>query len=86
MRWSDLGAVTEAAGLLGIAPPDGELTVHTRLSIADTPVTWWIDRAVHVVDDPVALAKAFAWLTDRWAQRHLIAALLDDPSAAGFLG
>jgi hypothetical protein len=27
----------------------------------------------------VGLARALAWATDRWADRHMLAALLDDP-------
>jgi hypothetical protein len=41
---------------------------------------------LHASDTAEGLAKAFAWATDRWSDRHLVAALLDDPSPAALLG
>ena len=34
----------------------------------------WVSR-----DSPFGLARAFAWACDRWSDRHLITALLEDP-------
>jgi hypothetical protein len=82
--WGDLGAVVDACELAGIPVPDGGALVHHRLTVriglADHDVAWWVDDGVlHCVDSTAGLARALAWAADRWADRHLLAALLEDP-------
>ncbi|HEY7595309.1 MAG TPA: ATP-binding protein [Actinophytocola sp.] len=84
VRWADLGAVVDACDLAGIPVPDGGPRVHDRLTVriglARHEVTWWVDDGVlHCVDSTAGLARGLAWAADRWADRHLLAALLDDP-------
>jgi hypothetical protein len=87
VRWADLGAVVDACELAGLAVPGGGPHVHQRLGVriglAEHDVAWWVDAGVlHCVDSTDGLARALAWTTGRWAQRHLLAALLDDPESA----
>jgi hypothetical protein len=80
VRWTDLGAVIDACDLVDLAVPPGGPIVHTRLTVAGRNVPWWVDGdTVHCEDSMEGLARALAWTTDRWADRHLLAALLDDP-------
>lgn len=86
VHWADLGAVVEACDLAGIPVPDGGPRVHDRLTVriglAGHDVPWWVDGGVlHCVDSTAGLARGLAWAADRWADRHLLAALLDDPEA-----
>jgi hypothetical protein len=81
VRWTDLGAVVDACDLLGIPVPDGGPTVHEGLTVAGRPVPWWVTaETVHCEDSTAGLGRALAWVTDRWPDRHLLAALLEDPS------
>lgn len=89
--WRDMPAVGEVAQLLGIELPDGGVLLHEQLSIADrhgteVAVPWWSDGRLHAEDSTAGLARAFAWAAGRWQQRHLIAALLDDPGVPTLLG
>jgi len=78
--WGDLGAVVEACDLTDLPVPQGGPIVHMRLMVAGRNVSWWVDGdVVHCEDSTEGLARALAWTTDRWADRHLLAALLDDP-------
>ncbi|HEV2783877.1 MAG TPA: hypothetical protein VGX25_31205 [Actinophytocola sp.] len=81
--WAELGAVVAACDLLGLEVPDGGLLVHDE----PTAPPWWVDRdgAVHASDSADALARALAWLTDRWADRHILAALITDPEPGSYL-
>ena len=80
VRWSELGAVVDACDLADLPVPPGGPIVHTRLTVAGRHVPWWVDgEVVHCEDSTEGLARALAWTTDRWADRHLLAALLDDP-------
>jgi hypothetical protein len=84
VRWADLGAVVEACDLAGIPVPPGGPLLHDRLTVqtgqAGHDVAWWVDdRVLHCVDSTAGLARALAWAADRWADRYLLAALLDDP-------
>ena len=80
VRWADLGAVVEACDLTDLPVPPGGPIVHKRLMVAGRNVSWWVDGdVVHCEDSTEGLARALAWTTDRWADRHLLAALLDDP-------
>ncbi|MGH3762761.1 sacsin N-terminal ATP-binding-like domain-containing protein [Actinophytocola sp.] len=86
VRWADLGAVVDACDLAGIAVPPGGPYVHDRLTVriglSEHDVSWWVDEGVpHCVDSTPGLARALAWAGDRWADRHLLAALLDDPES-----
>ncbi|GGM43213.1 molecular chaperone Hsp90 [Longimycelium tulufanense] len=85
LPWSELDGVPEACGLLGRELPEDPLVVHERLVVrvedAEVAVPWWIDDdgVLHAVDDPAGLARALAWATGRWSERHLLAALLGEP-------
>jgi hypothetical protein len=87
--WSQLSALRAAAELLDIPLPEGGVLVHEQLEVlvADTvrSVRWWSDRQLHAEDSAVGLARAFAWATDRWQQRHVLTALLDDPDPVTLL-
>jgi hypothetical protein len=84
VSWADLGAVVDACDLAGIAVPPGGPRVHDRLTVRigliDHDVTWWVeDEVAHCVDSIPGLSRALAWAAGRWADRHLLAALLEDP-------
>jgi hypothetical protein len=84
VRWAELGAVVDACDLAGLPVPPGGPRVHQRLivriGLAEHEVTWWVEGGVpHCVDSTAGLARALAWATGHWADRHLLAALLDDP-------
>ncbi|GAA0639746.1 molecular chaperone Hsp90 [Kutzneria viridogrisea] len=91
VAWADLGAVVAASELLDRPVPEGLVVVHDELSVrrggAEHRVTWWVteDGVVHAEDSPAGLSRALAWAVDRWGDRHLLAALLDDPTAATYL-
>jgi hypothetical protein len=72
--------VVDACDLADLPVPPGGPTVHERLTVAGRHVSWWVDGAsVHCEDSTEGLARALAWTTDRWVDRHLLAALLEDP-------
>jgi hypothetical protein len=80
VRWADLGAVVDACDLADLDLPAGGPIVHERLTVAGRHVHWWVDgNAVHCEDSTEGLARALAWTTARWTDRHLLAAMLDDP-------
>jgi hypothetical protein len=85
--WTDLGAVVAACELTGIDLPPGTLVVHDTLIVSHTRVPWWVDGAgtVHVEDSADALARALAWVTDSWPDRHALAVLINDPEPRSFL-
>ncbi|MBC6447217.1 sacsin N-terminal ATP-binding-like domain-containing protein [Actinokineospora xionganensis] len=83
--WADLGAVAAACDLLGVDVPEGGAMVHDKLVIqcadGDHPAPWWVhDGVAHCEDTPQALARALAWTTDRWLDRHTLAELIEDPA------
>ncbi|MBE1465894.1 sacsin N-terminal ATP-binding-like domain-containing protein [Kibdelosporangium phytohabitans] len=79
--WAELGAVVVAAELLGFDLPLEGVIVHDELKANDQRVHWWVDRhnRVHCEDTPDGLARALAWAADRWIDRHVIHAILEDP-------
>jgi hypothetical protein len=80
VRWTELGAVVDVCDLIDLDVPPGGPTVHEQLTVAGRRVAWWVDGdTVHCEDTTEGLARALAWTTDRWADRHLLAALLEDP-------
>ncbi|WP_236797026.1 sacsin N-terminal ATP-binding-like domain-containing protein [Amycolatopsis sp. GM8] len=88
MEWSELTAVRLAAEMLDIPFPEGGVVVHEELTVEIDGVKraapWWVKSAEfhgehHAEDSPAGLARAFAWASGRWADRHLIATLLEDP-------
>jgi hypothetical protein len=86
VRWADLGAVVDACDLVGIEVPPGGPLVHQRLTVriglANHEVAWWVDRdIVHCTDSTEGMARALAWATGRWDERHTFAALLEDPES-----
>jgi len=78
--------VVDACDLVGCPPPGSEVIVHDELVVragaADHAVPWWVDNGgrVHAEDTPEGLARALAWATGRWADRHLFASLISDPA------
>jgi hypothetical protein len=83
VSWAELGAVVAACDLLGVPVPDGGVLVHDELP----GVRWWVDAGgVHVEDSAPALARALAWVTDTWADRHTFVAIIDEPEARIQLG
>ncbi|MBE8523218.1 molecular chaperone Hsp90 [Amycolatopsis sp. H6(2020)] len=82
--WTELPALKLVADQLGIRLPDGGVLVHDPLTVriqgAEHDVQWWSDDRLHAADTSEGLARAFAWAAGRWPDRHLITALLDDPS------
>ena len=80
VRWADLGAVVDACDLIGVPVPDGGPIVHEQLIVGGRAAPWWVaEGIIHSEDSTAGLARALAWATDRWADRHMLAALLDDP-------
>jgi hypothetical protein len=82
--WAELPALKLVADQLGIRLPEGGVLVHDPLTVsiqgAEHDVQWWSDGRLHAADTSEGLARAFAWAAGRWPDRHLITALLDDPS------
>lgn len=84
--WTDLPALRLVADQLGLTLPDGGLLLHDPLTVTiddtESEVPWWSDHGdrLHAADTSEGLARAFAWASDRWAERYRITALLDDPS------
>ncbi|MFD5248986.1 sacsin N-terminal ATP-binding-like domain-containing protein [Amycolatopsis sp. NPDC058340] len=87
--WTELSALRLAADQLGVEPPEGGVLLHEALTVtfedAEHEVAWWSDGRLHAADTPEGLGRAFAWATGRWADRHVLTALLDDPSPAALL-
>ncbi|MGH3879675.1 MAG: sacsin N-terminal ATP-binding-like domain-containing protein [Actinophytocola sp.] len=86
VSWADLGAVVDACDLAGFAVPLGGPRVHDRLTVRigliDHEVTWWVEDGVaHCVDSIAGLSRTLAWAAGRWADRHQLAALLEDPES-----
>ncbi|OLF17729.1 ATP-binding protein [Actinophytocola xanthii] len=84
VAWADLGAVVDACDLVGIPVPAGGPMVHeeltVRIGLIDYRVAWWVvDGVAHCTDTTEGMSRALAWVTDRWAERHTFAALLEDP-------
>ena len=90
--WAELGAVRLACELLGVPVPDGSVLVHDELLVTGAggrrQVPWWVtdDGRVHTEDTAEGLARALAWTTGRWPERHAFAALIADPTPATLLG
>ncbi|MDQ7806040.1 molecular chaperone Hsp90 [Amycolatopsis sp. A133] len=82
--WAELPALKLVADQLGLRLPEGGVLVHDPLTVrikgAEHDVQWWSDGRLHAADTSEGLARAFAWAAGRWPDRHLITALLDDPS------
>lgn len=85
--WSALTAIMLVAELLDIPVPDGGLVVHEELTVEVDGVKhatpWWVHSGPfhgghHAEDTPFGLARAFAWASGRWSDRHLITALVED--------
>lgn len=87
--WTELSALRLAADQLGVELPEGGVLLHETLTVAfedaDHEVAWWSDGRLHAADTSEGLARAFAWATDRWGDRHVLTALLDDPSPSALL-
>jgi hypothetical protein len=59
---------------------------HEELTVDGTEVSWWVseDGAPHAATFN-GLAKAVAWSAGRWDQRHVILAILSNPTRASEL-
>lgn len=86
--WSELTAIRLVAELLDLPFPDGGVVVHEELTVEVDGVKraapWWVEGGGfhgehHAEDTPAGLARAFAWASGHWADRHLITELLEDP-------
>jgi hypothetical protein len=78
--WADLGAVVDVCDLVDLDVPPGGATVHDELIVGGRRVAWWVDGdTIHCEDTTEGLARVLAWVTNRWDDRHLLAALLEDP-------
>ncbi|MBB5956520.1 hypothetical protein FHS29_003106 [Saccharothrix tamanrassetensis] len=89
--WAELGAVRLACDLLGVDLPTTPVIVHDNLTVTsegeDHEVSWWVaDGIPHASDTPEGLARALAWATNRWPDRHTFAALITDPTPTVLLG
>ncbi|MFD9894602.1 sacsin N-terminal ATP-binding-like domain-containing protein [Amycolatopsis sp. NPDC059027] len=89
VQWADLPALRLAADQLGVRLPDGGVLLHETLTVSfedgERDVPWWSGDRLHAADTSEGLARAFAWATDRWPDRYLLTALLDDPAPATLL-
>jgi hypothetical protein len=73
--------------ILCTALPEAPTTyyAHDRLVVDGVPVPWrYTNGAVHA-SGPDGLVCGLAWASGKWSARHLLAALLRDPSAAARL-
>ncbi|OZM70561.1 molecular chaperone Hsp90 [Amycolatopsis antarctica] len=90
VRWAELGAVALVADLLGFGVPDGRVIVHEVLTVRAHglayEVPWWVAGEPHAEDSPAGLGRALAWTAGRWAERHLVVALLEEPEPMTLLG
>ncbi|MGW1342430.1 sacsin N-terminal ATP-binding-like domain-containing protein [Kribbella sp. NPDC002412] len=59
---------------------------HEELSVDGVEVSWWVDEdgAPHAATFD-GLAKALAWASGRWDQRHVIRAVLNEPDRSSEL-
>ncbi|TYK49684.1 sacsin N-terminal ATP-binding-like domain-containing protein [Actinomadura decatromicini] len=58
---------------------------HERLIVDGQDVPWWTrDGEIHA-GDAAGLARALAWSTGKWSERHTIEAVLRDPRRLPFL-
>ncbi|HEX3779938.1 MAG TPA: hypothetical protein VHX38_09730 [Pseudonocardiaceae bacterium] len=88
VEWSELGAIRLACSLLGVEVPAGTVIVMDELVVDGQRVDWWVVEhgefagdTVYAEDSAEGLARALAWVLDRWADRWLLAGLLTDPTA-----
>jgi hypothetical protein len=59
---------------------------HEELTVDDVDVSWWVDedKNPHAATFD-GLAKALAWSSGRWDQRHVIRAVLSEPDRSSEL-
>ena len=68
-----------------VEDPDRTYLHHHTLTVDGVEVDWYTgDGAVHA-SGTEGLARALAWRSGRWSRRHLLAAVLRDPSATAHL-
>ncbi|GAA0511641.1 molecular chaperone Hsp90 [Saccharopolyspora subtropica] len=90
-NWPEVGRVPAACELLGIAVPQGEVTLHdvlrVRASSGEQRVHWWVESTgrVHAERTPDGLGRALAWAAGAWPHRFALTALLADPEATTLL-
>lgn len=80
-------AVPDEAALFlsGDREPDRTYLHHQKLTVDGVEVEWYTgDGTVHA-SGTEGLARALCWRAGQWSRRHLLAAVLRDPSAAAHL-
>ncbi len=80
-------AVPDEAALFlaGDEEPDRTYLHHQKLTVDGVEVEWYTgDGTVHASGSE-GLARALCWRVGQWSRRHLLAAVLRDPSAASHL-
>lgn len=86
LPWAAVDGVELAAARCGGAVPAATVAVHDALTVGGVPVTWWpAGDTDHVVDSPLAMARALAWRLDAWSARTAAAEVLTDPDAEDWL-
>lgn len=80
-------AVPDEAALFlaGDREPDRTYLHHQQLTVDGVEVDWYTgDGSVHA-SGTEGLARALCWRAGQWSRRHLLAAVLRDPSSAAHL-
>ncbi|MFC4910771.1 sacsin N-terminal ATP-binding-like domain-containing protein [Actinomadura gamaensis] len=78
---SELGTPTPVPDAVRAVLPDvpGTYLAHDRLTVDGVDVPWWVgDGEIHAAG-PSGLARALAWTSGAWSDRHLAEAVLRDP-------
>ncbi|SDQ92187.1 hypothetical protein SAMN04489718_2687 [Actinopolyspora saharensis] len=89
--WGDVARVPAACELLGVRVPYGQVVLRDGLRVrtaeGEHDVHWWVDGngVVYSERSPDGLARALAWVTDRWDLRFAFAGLLAEATAVTLL-
>jgi hypothetical protein len=82
------GTAADVPAIVGELVPEVPPTwwEHEELTVDGVEVSWWVDAdgAPHAATFD-GLAKALAWASGRWDQRHLIRAVLNEPDRSSEL-
>jgi hypothetical protein len=82
------GTVADVPAIVGELVPEVPPTwwEHEELTVDGVEVSWWVDAesAPHAATFD-GLAKALAWASGRWDQRHVIRAVLNEPDRSSEL-
>lgn len=78
-------AVPDEAALFLAGEADRTYLHHQKLTVDGVEVEWYVgDGSVHASGSE-GLARALCWRAGQWSRRHLLAAVLRDPSSAAHL-